>query len=204
VKRLLLGTGLFLGLSGGAHATLCAPSDLSLTIGSTTYAPTACRDAINNGNPTQETANLNAAFGTAFSYLDKSDDVGQIYQGLSFTVTAPQVVDGAWTVAWADTNGNAPLNLPVTMSFEVGLFGGNNGAGYELTNVLLPITPNTGSGTFDIDFLNGGGQMPMLSHLTLTGVLVASGPVPEPMSAALLGVGLMGLAWVRRRGDLKA
>ena len=60
-------------------------------------------------------------------------------------------------------------NLPLLIDLDVALFGGNNGSGYLLTNVLLPISPNSGTGTFDINFVNNGGQQPTISHLLLAG-----------------------------------
>jgi hypothetical protein len=111
---------------------------------------------------------------------------------------------GTWTISWTDTNGTAPLNLPIIMNFDVGLFGGNTGDGYLFDNVLLPIVPDTGSGTFDITFFNNGKQHPAISHLTLTGgdprtPTPDPTPAPEPMSMLLLGTGVFGLGLIRRR-----
>ena len=177
---------------------------MSLTIAATPYAPTICADNVANGNPTAETANLNTTFGTTgFVYLDKTDAAGQTLNGIAFTITAPLTNSGIWIVAWTDTNGGAPLNLPITIDFEVGLFGGNNGSGYFFDNVFLPISPASGTGSFDINFTNNGGQQPDLSHLTLTGgnPTHANPPVTaaEPASMAILGLGTVALGFIRRR-----
>jgi hypothetical protein len=55
------------------------------------------------------------------------------------------------------------------IDFAVGLFGGNNGSGYLFENVLLSDSPTTGSGGYDINFLNQGGSEANLGHLLLAG-----------------------------------
>jgi hypothetical protein len=198
-----------------AGATPCGTgldtTDVTLTISPTTYTASQCNGpyAAPN-NPTNETAyvNNNSIFGGGFTYLDGTGDDSNTSLGITFTVTATLTDPGTWTVSWVDASGLP--DLPELIDFAVLLKGGTEEAAYLLNDVLLPISPNNGSGTFDISFTNRGGQEPALSHLTLLGRFEGEptggpgpggGPgtdVPEPGTLALLGVSLLGFPLVRR------
>lgn len=201
VRKVFVAMLLALG-GGAAWAAPCALADVSLTIGATVYSPSACADGISQGGgPIAETGSLNTAFGTSFVYLDKSTDPGTPagLGGVTFVVTADQNQNaGNWSVTWTDVGG--PPDLPLVVDFIVGLFGGNNGAGYLFQGVLLPVSPTTGNGTFDINFVNNGGQQPGLSHLLLAGGNPrTTRQVPEPATAALVATALLAGAFLRRR-----
>src|SRR5215471_10707464 len=178
-----------------ANAAPCSLSDVSLTINSVVYNPTACADGLaQGGGPTAETSALVSALGAAgLVYLDKSDDpttpVG--IGGISFVVGADATNSGFWTMSWAEQPG-AP-NLPLMIDFAVALFGGGNGSGYLFNDVLLPSSPTTASGTYDVNFLNSSGRSePDLGHLLLAGgnaleTLASPSAIPEPATLALLG-----------------
>lgn len=194
--------------TGPAQAAACLVSDVTLKIGSTVYTPSACGDGVDQGSgAVAETSSLNAVLGTTgFVYLDSSEDAGTPagLNGIAFVVSAASGNSGNWSIQWVDVAGSP--NLPLLIDFGVGLFGGNTGAGYWFKDVLLTVSPNTGNGTFDINFLSHGGQQPTLSHLLLTGGDVSAcgsncdpQQVPEPGTAALAGVALLGTALFRRR-----
>jgi hypothetical protein len=192
-------------------------SDVDLKVGSNTYTPSDCYGDFDPGpsSALTETSALNDIFGGISdpSKLYHLDGTGQDADamglgGITFEVgTSLGDDEGEWTVTWMDLDPSAPRNLPLYVDLVLLLNGGNNNAAYLLSHVLLPATPTGGSGTFDIQFLNGSGRnQPNVSHLTLVGRIAAEpeiNQVPEPTSMVMFGVGLLSLGLISRSGKSK-
>jgi len=91
-----------------------------------------------------------------------------------------------------DTNGATVPNLPVLVNFALDWKGGNNDVFYLFQDVLLPLSPTSGSGTIEIKVTNPPGNSDIgTSHLDLFFSSTRSPPdnppdtnVPEPATLA--------------------
>lgn len=129
---------------------------------------------------------------TAGSALD-----GLTITNISVTGTTTQngeTVPTGWTVSW---QGELPktINLAVLLKAAGG---GDDAGSWWLPQILLHNGSSTGSGSFEIQWSNNGGQTPALSNIVLAAQLLQAS---EPASLALLGIGLagLGLGVARRR-----
>lgn len=125
------------------------------------------------------------------------------FEGVTFVLEADNdASSGTWTLSWSGAG------LPMIIDFVGVLNAGSKWAAYLFENVTLAAEPdNMGSGTFTITWTAGQGAStsnPGLSGLILYVRLHENGDdpptqIPEPGTMLLLGAGLLGLGWVRRR-----
>lgn len=242
--RSLVGIGILgaFGLiaSGGAQATAgyCVASplttdpltltDVSFTIGSTTYGPIDCYGIVDTGSSNVAT---NLTYVNNLTWPDfvggVKDDIGGgsnsvVVDNIQYTLTTGSISNPgtlnstqAWTLSWTDTNGSTDPNLPVTVDFAIQWDGGNKDVFYLFDNVLLTAPPdNSGSGIIDIKVTNPPGNSDLqTSHLTAffsnatpssSSGNPSSGPIPEPGTLSLVGAAILGglFSYRRRRQSL--
>ena len=133
------------------------------------------------------------------------DDASQTIGGIDFTLTSGTLGDtsGVWDLSWEE------VGLPgydLSLDFVGVLKASDRFASYLFSDLNFT-ADGSGDGTWEISYINNGGQIPSLSHLSLYyknaegGKPPGGGPIPEPSFIALFGMGLlgMGLSHIRRK-----
>jgi hypothetical protein len=196
--------------SGAVQAASCGANGVALSVvGTSTTADVTHNGADSDAcvvsavNPSQGT-NGNASgfdgygtFGTGWSLLVKHDVNGNyaggslFSNGVTFTSTIIGMpgTSGSWTLS---SSQNVTLDLVFAMH-------GSNRSGAFLFNAEA--VPGAGGNSWEINWLNNGGNVPDYSNLALFVRDVQVTPVPEPESYALMlaGLGVVGSIVRRRR-----
>lgn len=225
IAALVLGTGT---ANAASYCLTPATPDYvngnGLSLGDVTFRSNAsdgCYGVV-NGNDDLADVNALTGFGTPTNQWETSvkDDnaPGTLngYLGFNWSLSAPQTAtSGTWTLSVVDANGsgNSP-DFPVTVDMLAILKGGTFWSAYLFTAETFTTLSPSGTGTFEINFKNNGGQTPGLSHMTVffrDSDFVSCPPddqncnvvnTPEPSSMLAFGAMLLGLVGIgaRKRG----
>lgn len=190
--------------SGAAMAAPCTGISVgSSSTGDVTLGGTASDQCVVSGvNPQQgpsgNTGGFASAFGSGWTLLGKVDSSGAITAqpasvgGVAFDIDFLQASGKAGT--WSVTTDKA-----ATFDLVFAMHAANRSGAFLFDNeaTAAHLTEN---GTWAINWLNNGGNVPNYSNLTVFVRDVAvTAPVPEPETCALMLAGLGALGFVARR-----
>jgi hypothetical protein len=178
-------TGVSVGAADTSDVTFAAAASDSCVVS------TENAQAGPNGNPSA----FSGTFGSGWSLLGKVTGTSgnSSLNGVDFTWGFTQTTNklGTWSLT---TSQSATFDLVFAMHA-----GGRTGS--FLFDDQTMIGNQLTSGTWAIEWLNNGGQVPDFSNLTLFARDVVTTPVPEPETYAMMlaGLGMMGYMARRRR-----
>ncbi len=197
------GAGLTLAaliVSGAAQAAACT----GVSIGTSSTADVALGgfasdqcviSAVNpQAGPNGDPSGFSGTFGgDPWSLLSKvtSSPLAASFDGVNFNISFAQAsgTTGTWSIT-ADQN--------VTFDLVFAMHAANRSGAFLFDDQALVANAAT-PGTWQIDWVNNGGQVPNYSNLTLFIRDVVATPVPEPETYALMLAGLGVIGFVARR-----
>ncbi len=115
------------------------------------------------------------------------------FLGYDWRLQSANANSGEWFLTLDPITG-----LPIAVDFLVVLKAGSGDTSWAAYLFDGQIVHGDNQGEFVINFQNGGGNLPALSHMTLY-LRQAPTQAPEPASMILLATGLLGTAAARRR-----
>lgn len=201
-----LATAASLAAAGSAQAAACTTFGAGVNAGTSSTADvnyngidsSSC--VISGVNPQQgaegNVSGFTSAFGTGWDLLAKIDQNGVVnggqpivYNGVTFTSSISGIpgTGGSWTLS---------SDQGVTLDLAFAMHASNRSGAFLFDDLGLTAG---GTGNWAINWLNGGGQVPGFSNLTLFVRDVVVTPVPEPETYALMLAGLAAVGFIARR-----
>ena len=194
--------------SGAAHAVSCGANGVATSV----VGASSTADVMHNGaasdacviSGTNPSAGLNGdtsgfsgygAFGTGWDLLVKHDVSGAnaggslFSNGVTFTstITGMPGTSGTWTLSSSQN---------VTLDLVFALHASNRSGAFLFEAEAVP---GSGGDTWEINWLNNGGNVPNYSNLALFVRDVQVTPIPEPQAYALMLAGLAVVGSIVRR-----
>jgi hypothetical protein len=194
-----------LSAAGAVQAAACSTFGAGVDAGTSSTSDvnyngtdsTAC--VVSAVNPQQgadgNISGFGATFGSGWDLLAKVDANGVVnggnpivYNGINFfsSITGLPGTSGGWTLS---------SDQGVTLDLAFAMHASNRSGAFMFDDLGL----TSGAGTWAINWLNGGGQVPNYSNLTLFVRDVVVTPIPEPQTFALMLAGLAAVGFIARR-----